>query len=85
MKLPGTDDDHFINMVWEADPKFMVQRDDYIFDYRLKNESDAIARGNSSYCSTRARYDRYGTDRLAREGIDIGAYAWVPTPESARR
>ena len=85
MKLPGTDDDHFINMVWEADPKFLVQRDDYIFDYRLGNESDAIARGNSSYCTTRARYDRYGTDRLAGEGFDIGAYAWVPIPESIRR
>lgn len=81
MKLNGTDDEHFINMVWKADPKFRVQREDYIFDYRLGNESDAIARGNRSYCPQRARYDRYGTDRFARDGIDIGAYAWTPVPE----
>lgn len=81
MKLPGTDDDHFINMVWEADPKFYVNRNDYIFDYRLKNESDAIARGNRNYCPARARYDRYGNDRLTREGIDIGAYTWIPSDD----
>lgn len=85
MKLSGSDDAHFIDMVWKADPKFCVVRDDYIFDYRLKNESDAIARGNRSYCPARARYDRYGVDRWSRDGIDIGAYAWVPAPENVPR
>lgn len=82
MKLNGTDDSHFIDMVWEADPKFKVVRDDYIFDYRLKNESDAIARGNRSLCPQSARYDRYGNDRFAREGIDIGAYVWIPETDN---
>lgn len=85
MKLSGSDDQHFINMVWLGDPKFYVVRDDYIFDYRLKNESDAIARGNRSYCPANARYDRYGVDRWSRDGIDIGAYAWVPAPENVPR
>ena len=85
MKLSGSDDQHFINMVWLGDPKFYVVRDDYIFDYRLKNESDAIARGNRSYCPANARYDRYGIDRWSRDGIDIGAYAWVPAPENVPR
>ena len=84
MKLSGTDDNHFIDMVWQADPKFYVNRDDYIFDFRLKNESEAIARGNRSYCPTRARYDRYGVDRWSRDGIDIGAYAWVPAVDPAQ-
>ena len=44
MKLSGSDDAHFIDMVWKADPKFCVVRDDYIFDYRLKNESDKPAK-----------------------------------------
>ncbi|MBQ9218371.1 MAG: hypothetical protein IJ160_09405 [Muribaculaceae bacterium] len=81
MKLSGSDDAHFIDMTWKADPKFYVNRDDYIFDFRLKNESEAIARGNRSYCPTRARYDRYGVDRWSRDGIDIGAYTWVPAAE----
>lgn len=85
MKLDGTDDEHFINMAWEADPKYYVNRDDYIFDFRLKNESDAIARGNRNYCPAHARYDRYGNDRWAREGIDIGAYTWVPAPDTSEQ
>lgn len=81
MKLNGSDDENFLNMVWQADAKFRVRREDYIFDYRLLNESDAIARGNRAYCPASARYDRYGIDRFQREGIDIGAYAWVPVGE----
>jgi len=76
----GEDDACFINCVWDADPKFYTEREKYIFDYRLHDGSDAIARGNRSLCPQSARYDRYGVDRFANEGIDIGAYAWVPEP-----
>lgn len=78
----GEDDEFFINCVWDGDPKFYTEREKYIFDYRLHNGSDAIARGNRTYCPDAARYDRYGVDRFARDGIDIGAYAWVPEPEA---
>ena len=81
LKSDGEDDAHFINCVWEGDPKFYTVREDYIFDYRLRNESDAIARGNRSYCPEKARYDRYGNDRFAGTGIDLGAYVWVEAPE----
>ncbi|MBQ9555340.1 MAG: hypothetical protein IJV05_03865 [Muribaculaceae bacterium] len=81
LKSAGNDDDHFINCVWEADPCFLVQRDDYIFDYRLGNESDAIGKGNPALCPAEGRYDRYGRDRLARGAIDLGAYVWEPIPE----
>ena len=77
LKSDGKDDAHFINCVWEGDPKFYTVREDYIFDYRLRNESDAIARGNRSYCPDKARYDRYGNDRFARTGLDLGAYVWI--------
>ena len=60
-----------------ATTKFYTVREDYIFDYRLRNESDAIARGNRSYCPDKARYDRYGNDRFARTGLDLGAYVWI--------
>ena len=80
-KSDGDNDSHFINCVWEGDPKFLTVRDDYIFDYRLGNESDAIGKGNPSLCPAEARYDRYGNDRLASGAIDLGAYVWTFIPE----
>ena len=77
----GKDDAHFINCIWEGDPHFMVDRNDYIFDYRLDNESDAIGKGNPALCPSEARYDRYGNDRLAKGAVDLGAYVWVYNPE----
>ena len=79
-KSNGEDDSCFINCMWDADPKFYTEREKYIFDYRLRDGSDAIARGDRSYCPDAARYDRYGVDRFASEGHDIGAYVWVPAP-----
>ncbi len=81
LKADGEDDAHFINCVWKGDPLFYTVREDYIFDYRLHNESGAIGRGDRSLCPDHARYDRYGNDRLARDGIDLGAYVWVPEAE----
>ena len=80
-KSEGEDDACFINCTWDADPKFYTVREEYIFDYRLRNSSDAIARGDRSMCPVSARYDRYGVDRFASEGIDIGAYVWVPSED----
>ena len=77
-KSSGEDDNYFINCVWSGDPKFYTEREKYIFDYRLRDGSDAIARGDRSLCPTSAQYDRYGVDRFAAEGHDIGAYVWVP-------
>ena len=48
-KSSGTNDAHFINCVWEGDPCFLTVREDYIFDYRLGNESDAIGKGNPEW------------------------------------
>ena len=72
---------HFINCVWDGDPCFLTVRDDYLFDYRLGNESDAIGKGNNDLCSDEARYDRYGNDRLTRGSVDLGAYVWVPVAD----
>lgn len=80
-KSDGKDDSHFFNNVWKGDPKFYVNREKYIFDYRLRNGSDAIARGDKSMVPERARYDRYGQDRFAREGVDLGAYVWMPSDD----
>ncbi|MBQ0121626.1 MAG: hypothetical protein KBT13_11000 [Bacteroidales bacterium] len=77
LKSDGTDDYNFINIVWKGDPKFYTVRDKYIFDYRLKPESDAIARGDKSLTPDKARYDRYGQDRYAEAAPSIGAYVYV--------
>ena len=81
LKSAGENDAHFINCVWEGDPKFLVVREDYIFDYRLGNESDAIGKGNPALCPEEARYDRYGNDRFAAGAIDLGAYVWTYVPD----
>ena len=82
LQSAGEDDDNFIECVWEGDPKFYVVRDEYIFDYRLKNESDAIGKGNPAFCRGEIATDRYGVARLRPDGsIDIGAYSWVEAVE----
>ena len=80
-KSEGKDDAHFIKCIWGADPQFLTVRDDYIFDYRLGNESDAIGKGNPALCPQEARFDRYGNDRFANGAIDLGAYVWTFIPE----
>lgn len=80
-KSAGNDDAHFVNCVWQGNPHFLTVRDDYVFDYRLGNESDAIGKGNPALCPEEARFDRYGQDRFARGAIDLGAYVWVEVPD----
>ncbi len=82
LKSQGSDDANFISCVWGGDPMFYTEREKYIFDYRLRNKSEAIATGNRAYCPDAARYDRYGQDRFAREGLDLGAYVWVEATET---
>lgn len=81
LRCNGTPDAHFINCVWMGNPKFLTVREDYYFDYRIGNESDAIGKGDPGLCPDEARYDRYGKDRLASGAIDLGAYVWVPVPD----
>lgn len=73
----GSDDDNFINCVWDADPLFYTVREDYIFDYRIKDESDAIGKGDPLLCPEGAEVDRYGVNRFINGSPDLGAYTWV--------
>ncbi len=76
----GENDGHFYDCVWKGDPKFYTEREEYIFDYRMHDDSDAAAKGDPSLLPAEARYDRYGIDRLARDSRpDLGAYAIVPS------
>ena len=85
LKSSGNNDDNFIGCIWKGDPKFYTVREDYIFDYRLRNKSDAIAVGDRSLTPERLALDRYGVNRFESEGIDIGAYVWVPAAEDTEK
>lgn len=85
LRSKGNDDDNFINCVWGGDPKFYTVRKDYIFDYRLKNESDAIGKGDMTLCPDAARFDMLGNDRFASGSLDLGAYVWIEQKEEEKQ
>lgn len=80
-KSSGEDDSHFLSCVWGEDPLYYTVREDYIFDYRLRPESPAIGRGNSSFVTDLCRFDWYGMDRLATGTPDLGAYVFTEPKE----
>lgn len=80
LKSKGTDDEHFVKCLWNADPLYYTVREDYIFDYRLKPESPAIGAGNVSLSTDpAAATDGYGLARGTRP--DLGAYVFVAPKE----
>ncbi|MDE6512352.1 MAG: hypothetical protein K2L00_09735, partial [Muribaculaceae bacterium] len=60
----GSDDDHFISCIWGENPEFETIRDEYLFDYRLKEDSPAIGAGNPAYVTPICQKDMDGADRL---------------------
>ena len=79
-KSAGSDDEHFIDCLWDADPLYYTVREDYIFDYRLKPESPAIGAGNASLSNhPAASTDAYGLNR--GQSPDIGAYVYVASED----
>lgn len=79
LKSAGTDDDNFIECLWEADPLYYTIREEYIFDYRLKPESPAIGAADPSLTLPAARLDAYGLERT--EPAEIGAYVFTAPDE----
>ncbi len=77
LKSAGSNDDHFVDCLWDSDPLFRTVREDYYFDYRLKEDSPARDAGQASYISSPAWYDRYGTPRKLTGGTDLGAYVYT--------
>lgn len=69
----GTDDDNFIECIWDADPLFYTEREKYIFDYRLRPDSPAIGAAYPALSDRPLATDFYGTPRAA----DLGAYAFT--------
>lgn len=76
-KDAGSDDDNFIACLWDKDPLYYTVRDEYIFDYRLRDESPAIGAADPVLSLPGAATDFYGLERGAAP--DLGAYVHVPS------
>lgn len=76
LKSEGSDDNNFLCCLWGKDPLYYTVRNEYIFDYRLKNESPAIGAAYLQYTLPEAQYDWYGLPRGVKP--DLGAYVYVP-------
>lgn len=76
LKSRGTDDDNFLNCLWDTDPLFYTVREDYVFDYRLRPESPAIGAADPSLTLPQAATDAYGLPR--GPAPDLGAYVFQP-------
>lgn len=77
----GLDDDNFISCLWEQDPLFYTDRSAYIFNYRVKPDSPAIAAGNAQFVSPACQFDMDGVNRLSAGAPTLGAYQFVEPPK----
>ena len=80
LKSKGSNDDNFIDCIWDADPLFRTIRQDYYFNYRLQAESPAIGAANPMYITDICIIDPDGLNRLSGGRPDLGAYVYVPIP-----
>ena len=71
----GSDDDHFVSCIWNENPEFETIRDEYLFNYRLKEDSPAIGAGNPAFVTPQCLKDMDGVDRLEHGNPALGAYA----------
>lgn len=71
----GSDDNHFISCLWDMNPEFETVRDDYYFNYHLKDNSPAIGAGNPEYVTPECQVDMDGINRLEWGNPALGAYA----------
>lgn len=74
LKSDGSDDDNFISCLWNEDPLYYTVRNEYIFDYRLKDDSPAIGAADPSLTAAEAETDGYGLQRGQQP--DLGAYVY---------
>jgi hypothetical protein len=75
LKSEGTNDDNFINCLWGSDPLYYTVREQYLFDYRVKDNSPAIRAANAQLTLPEAAKDIYGLARGSNP--DLGAYVYV--------
>lgn len=79
LQSEGTDDENFINCIWNTDPMFMTDRPKYIFNYRLMPDSPVASAGNPAYITGAAITDMFGVNRLGYGNPSLGAFQYVPS------
>ena len=72
LKSAGSNDDNFIDCLWESDPLFGVVLEEYIFDYRVAADSPALNAADPSLLLPGADTDLTGASRLPSPSL--GAY-----------
>lgn len=80
LRSAGSDDDNFINCLWDTDPMYYTVRSDYYFNYHLKPESPAIGAANPSLTHPNSMIDFSGNRRNIYEP-ELGAYVFIPEEE----
>ena len=63
LKSSGENDEHFIDCLWDKDPLYFTDREAYLFDYRLHDDSPAFGAGNPSLTLPATASDAFGTPR----------------------
>ncbi len=76
MKAKGSDDANFLDCLWDKDPLFLTVREDYYFNYHVKEDSPAIEAGSPALVAPQTATDMDGNLRMPG-GIrpTLGAYA----------
>lgn len=77
LKSTGSNDDNFIDCLWDTDPMFLTDRPIYYFNYRLKDDSPVISAGNPAFVTPAAMTDIDGVNRLADGNPSLGAYQYT--------
>ncbi|MEE0978252.1 MAG: hypothetical protein UH625_02480 [Muribaculaceae bacterium] len=76
LRSAGSDDDNFIECLWDVDPMYYTVRQDYYFNYHLKPESPAIAAADPALLHPNSLVDFSG-NRQNPATPDLGAYVAV--------
>ncbi|MCM1369535.1 MAG: hypothetical protein NC204_04100 [Candidatus Amulumruptor caecigallinarius] len=81
LKSEGSNDEHFIDCLWDTDPIFYTDRPIYYFNYRLQPDSPVKSAGNPAYVTDIDRVDMDGVNRLSSGAPSLGAYQYVAPAE----
>ena len=81
-RVNGSDDENFIQCIWNGDPMFVATGDNYQYDFRLASESSAAYRaGNPEFVDENTRTDLLGNPRPEGVNPDVGAYQYMTPTE----
>lgn len=80
MKSEGSNDDNFIDCLWDCDPLFLTERPKYYFNYHVAFDSPVVGKGNSMFLTVPLLKDMDGDSRNP-EAPTLGAYVPAPEPQ----